>query len=79
MPLSEEVHEEVASELLGQDLREEVQVGDEGGLKDDGDVGGVEQLNGVRLLVSLHASAAHSDLYTEALYQKRFINTINRV
>jgi hypothetical protein len=67
LPLSKEVHEEVSSEFLGKDLGEEVQVGDEGGLQNDGDIGGVEQLNGVRLLVSLHASAAHSDLYAEAL------------
>jgi hypothetical protein len=67
LPLSEEIHEEVSSEFLGKDLREEVQVGDEGGLQNDGDVRGVEQLNRVRLLVSLHASAAHSDLNAEAL------------
>ena len=59
MPLSKEVDKEVTLELLGQDLREEVEVGHEGGLEDDGDVRSVEQLDWVRLLVSLHLTAAY--------------------
>lgn len=46
-PLSNESHEEVALEFTMQDLRQEVQVRNEGSLEDDRDVGGVEELDGV--------------------------------
>jgi hypothetical protein len=49
------------------DLREEVEVGDEGCLENDGDVGGIEELDGVRLLVTLHLAAGYLNLNTEAL------------
>lgn len=68
LPLAEEPDEKVALELLVEDLREEVEVGDEGSLQDDGDVRGVEQLNGVGLLVSLHFPAAHGKFNSETLY-----------
>jgi hypothetical protein len=67
LPLSKQVHKEVSFELLGKDLREEVEVGDEGSLENDGDVGGVEELNGIRLFVALHFPGAHSDLNAETL------------
>lgn len=38
LPLTKEVDDKVALELLVQDLREEVQVRHEGSLQDDGDV-----------------------------------------
>ena len=47
LPVSEKVDEEVAPELLGEHLGQEEEVGDQGTLKDDWDVGGVEQLDGV--------------------------------
>ena len=50
LPLAEQADDEVASELLGQNLCEEVDVAHEGSLEDDGDVGSVEQLNGEGLL-----------------------------
>ena len=73
LPLSEEVHEEVAAELLCQDLREEVEVGHERSLKNDGNVGGVEELDRVWLLVALHPAGRHSDLNAETLL-KHMIN-----
>jgi hypothetical protein len=71
LPLSKQVNEEVTSEFLGENLREEVQVRDEGSLQDDGNVRGVEQLNGIRLLVTLHFAAGNLDLNAEALLSKR--------
>ena len=73
LPLTEQVHEEVATELLGQDLREEVEVGHERSLKNDGNVGSVEELDGVWLLVALHPAGRHSDLNAETLL-KHMIN-----
>mmetsp|Transcript_14671 Transcript_14671/g.32200 ORF Transcript_14671/g.32200 Transcript_14671/m.32200 type:complete len:216 (+) Transcript_14671:50-697(+) len=48
LPLAQKVDEHVGLEALVEELREEVEVGDERGLQDDGDVGGVEQLDGIR-------------------------------
>ena len=67
LPLSKEIDEEVSLKLFVKDLREEVEVGDQRSLQDDGDVGRVEQLDGVRLLVALHLPRRHCDLNTEAL------------
>lgn len=67
LPLTQEVDDEVASEFLGEDLGEEVEVGDEGSLENDGDVGGVEELDGVWLLITLHSSRADGQFYSEAL------------
>jgi len=47
LPLSEQVDEHVGLKALVEELRDEVHVGDERGLENDGDVGSVEQLDGV--------------------------------
>lgn len=47
LPCTEKLDEEVASEFLIENLREEVDIGDEGALKNDGHVGGVEKLDWV--------------------------------
>ena len=67
LPLSKEANNEVALELSVENLGEEVEVGDKSGLEDDGDVGGVKELDGVGLSVSLHLSAAHGDFDSETL------------
>ena len=67
LPFSEELDEVVAFELTVEHLREEVQVGHEGSLENDGDVRGVEQLDGVRLLVTSHASVDQLEFNSEAL------------
>jgi hypothetical protein len=48
-------------------LGEEVQVGHEGGLQDDWDVRGVEELDWVGLSVASHLSGADLELNSEAL------------
>jgi hypothetical protein len=70
LPLSEETDDEVASELSSQDLGEEVDVGDEGGLEDDWDVGGVEKLDWVWLSETSHLFAAEGKLNSETLLKK---------
>lgn len=50
LPLAEESDDEVASELLRQNLSEEVDIAHKGSLEDNGYVRSVEQLNGEGLL-----------------------------
>jgi len=55
LPNTKDADKEVSAVTSVQQLGEEVEVGYQGGLEDDGDVGGVEELNGVavRLAASL--------------------------
>ena len=57
LPLAEEANNEVSTELSGQDLSEEVDIGNEGGLKNNWNIRGVEKLDRVWLLESSHLSA----------------------
>ena len=56
LPFSEKRNDEVSSELSGEDLGEEVNVGNEGALENDWDVRGVEQLDWVWLSETSHLS-----------------------
>lgn len=47
LPVTKKVDKEVSSELLGEHLREEEQIGDQCRLQDDWDVGGIEELDWV--------------------------------
>ena len=67
LPLAEERNEVVALESAVKHLWEEVQVGDEGSLQNDGDVASVEKLDGVSLLVATNATGSHSQFNTETL------------
>jgi hypothetical protein len=58
LPFSKKRNNEVTSELSGQELGEEVNVGDESTLQYDWNVGGIEQLNWIRLSESSHLSTA---------------------
>ena len=55
-PAAEEADKVVALVLSVEDGREEVEVGHEGALQDDRDVGGVEQFDGVGHFVPAHLS-----------------------
>ena len=68
LPLSKEINNEVSSEFLGENLREEVEIGNKGSLENNGNVRGIEQLDGVWLLVTLHFSTANSKFHSETLY-----------
>lgn len=50
-PSAEQINQEIATESGGEHLGDDVQVGDQSGLQDDGDVGGVEELDGVGVLL----------------------------
>ena len=67
LPFSEEAHEEVTLELSVENLGEEVQVGDESGLENDWDVGGVEELDWEWLGESTDLSVLEGQLDTESL------------
>ncbi len=68
-PSTQEVDEEVGGESLVQELRDEVQVGDESGLQDDGNVAGVEQLDGVAATLTALLLVLHGNVDTEALQE----------
>ena len=71
LPLAEETNNEVAAESSGQNLREEVNVADEGSLQDDGNVRRVEQLDGERLSVTLGLSSGELKLDLEILHERK--------
>lgn len=48
-PFTQETNEEVTVEISVKNLREEVKVGNKSSLEDNGHVGSVEELNGIRL------------------------------
>ena len=68
LPLSNEANEEVALELSVENLGKEVEVGDEGSLEDDRDVGGVEQFDWVWIALSAGAFALKLKFNSEALF-----------
>jgi len=66
-PFSKESYEVVTLVLSVEHCGEEVEVGDKGTLENDGDVRGVEELDGVRYLVASHLSVAQSKFNAESL------------
>ena len=52
IPNTEQVNEEVSGKLDAEHLGYHVEIGDQGGLEDDGDVGGVEELDGVAAILA---------------------------
>ena len=67
LPLSKEAHKEVTLELAVEHLGEEVEVGNEGSLENDGDVGGVEELDWEGLGEATDLSVLQSQFNTESL------------
>ena len=67
IPDSEQVDEEVSGKLDTEHLGYHVEVGHESGLEDDGNVGGVEQLDGVAAVLASVASALDGQVHSEAL------------
>ena len=63
------------TEVSVENLRDEEQVGDEGSLKNDGDVGSVEQLDWVWLSLALNSVALDSKINSESL-EKKLINVL---
>mmetsp|Transcript_37510 Transcript_37510/g.95930 ORF Transcript_37510/g.95930 Transcript_37510/m.95930 type:complete len:343 (+) Transcript_37510:258-1286(+) len=67
VPCAEQLHQLVGAIVLEQQLRDEVKVGDQRGLQDDGHVGGVEELDGVGLRLAALLLGAHGQVHTETL------------
>lgn len=67
IPHSQQVDKEVASKLDAQHLRDHVEVGDQGRLEDDGDVGGVEQFDGIAAVLSSVSGALDGQVHSESL------------
>ena len=66
-PHAQQVDKEVSSELDGHHLRDDVQVGDEGRLQNDGNVGGVKQLDGIRGVLTAIAGTLDGQVHAESL------------
>ena len=66
-PSSQQLDDEVCAIALVQQLGDEVQVRDQGRLQNDGHVGGVEQLDGVLLLLPSPLLATHWQIHPEPL------------
>lgn len=67
LPLSQQVDQEVGLESLVQDLREEEQVGNQGGLQDNWHVRGVEQFDWIGTSLSTHILVLDSEIHSESL------------
>ena len=67
LPPPDQLHEEVAAVALVQQLADEVEVGHQRALQDDGHVAGVEELDGVVLLCAAPLLAPHRQVHAEAL------------
>ena len=67
LPAAEQLDEDVTAVPLVQQLADEVEVGDEGGLQDDGHVAGVEQLDGVAVGLTTCPLVAHWQVHPETL------------
>ena len=66
-PGSKKVDQEVPAKARGEHLGDDVKVGDERRLQDDGDVGGVEQLDGVGVVLTTVAGRLDGQVDPEAL------------
>lgn len=66
-PGSQDIDEEVATETCWKHLRNDVEIGDQGRLQDDGNVGGVEQLDGVGVVLTTVACWLDGQVHPEAL------------
>ena len=67
IPHSQQIDKEVTSELDTEHLRDHVEVGDQGGLEDDGYVGGVEELDGVAAVLTSVPGALDRQVHSESL------------
>jgi hypothetical protein len=67
LPLSKKSNDKVSSEFACQNLSEEVDVGNEGGLKNNRNVRSVEKLDWIWLLETSHLSAGKAEFNTETL------------
>lgn len=70
-PGAQQVDQEVATEASGQHLRDDVQVGNQSRLQDDGNVRGVEKLDGIRVVLSTVTCRLDGQINSEALMERK--------
>lgn len=70
-PGSKQVNQEVSTETSRQHLRDDIEVGHKGRLQDDGNVGGVEELDGVSVVLATVAGRLDGQVDPEALMKSK--------
>jgi len=66
-PHAQQVDQEVARKFMSEHLGNDVEIGDQSALKDDGDVGGVEEFDGIRRILSSISSGLDGQIDAESL------------
>lgn len=66
-PGSEQIDQEVPTKARGKHLGYDVQIGDQRRLQDDGNVGGVEELDGVGVVLATVAGGFDWQIHSESL------------
>lgn len=66
-PGAQQADQQVATEAGRQHLGDDIKVGHQGGLQDDGDVGGVEKLDRVGVVLASVTSRLDGQVHSEAL------------
>lgn len=69
-PSTEQINQEIATEARGEHLGDNIQIGYQGRLQDDGDVGGVEELDGVSVVLATVASWLDGQINPESLWEE---------
>ena len=75
-PDTQQVHEEVASESGWKHLWDDVHVGDEGRLENNGDVGSVEQLDWVSRILATVADGFDGKIHTETYFNLQLVKML---
>lgn len=70
-PGAQQVHQEVATETSGEHLRDDVKVGHQRRLQDDGNIRGVEKLDGIGVVLATVACRLDGQIHSEALRSPR--------
>lgn len=66
-PGSQQVNQEVSTEACGEHLRDDVEVGHQRRLQDDGNIGGVEKLDGIGVVLATVTCRLDGKVHSEAL------------
>lgn len=66
-PGTQQANQQVATEASRQHLGDHVQIGYQGRLKNDGNIGSIEQLDGVSVVLATVAGRLDGEVHSEAL------------
>ncbi len=70
-PSPQQIDQEVPTEARGEHLRDDVKVGHQSRLQDDGNVGGVEQFDGICVVLATVTCRFDREVDSEALWNKK--------